>query len=349
MAEAVKAADGPATVPAPPNGDIILKARHITKVFPGTLALDKVDFNVYRGKVNVLVGENGAGKSTLMKILAGVQQATEGQLLLDGQEIHIKSITDAERHGIGIIHQELNLFPNLSVTENIFMAREIKKNGIVIDQATQKEHTRELIERLQQPIEPDDLVGDLRIGHQQIVEIARAIAQEVRILIMDEPTSALSSAEVKVLFEVINDLKKNGVAIVYLSHKLDELLQIGDYVTVLRDGRLRAERPAAEINVAWIIEEMVGKSSALLFQGKAGRLRGGAAGRGFDPAPAGRRLHPGSRLVFFAAGRNSGYLRPDGGRALGIAGDIERAEARNHWQGVAGRSAHQTEQRHRAD
>jgi len=257
-----------AAAPAAKNGDIILQAKHISKVFPGTVALDKVDFNVYRGKVNVLVGENGAGKSTLMKIMAGVQQATDGQLLLDGQEIHIRSVADAERHGIGIIHQELNLFPNLNVTENIFMAREIKKNGIIIDKAAQKEHTRQLMERLQQPIEPDDMVGDLRIGHQQIVEIAKAIAQEVRILIMDEPTSALSTSEVAVLFEVIRDLKKAGVAIIYISHKLDELLQIGDYVTVLRDGRLRAERPTSEINVAWIIEEMVGKSSTALFHGE---------------------------------------------------------------------------------
>lgn len=242
--------------------EVILQAKSITKIFPGTVALDKVDFNVYRGKVNVLVGENGAGKSTLMKILAGVQQATEGQLLLDGRPIKIKSVADAERHGIGIIHQELNLFPNLSVAENIFMARELKKNGVMVDEATQKEQTRHLIERLQQPIEPTDLVGDLRIGQQQIVEIARAIAQEVRILIMDEPTSALSSVEVEILFEVINDLKAHGVAIIYISHKLDELLQIGDYVTVLRDGRLRAEKPAKEIDVAWIIEQMVGKRAS---------------------------------------------------------------------------------------
>lgn len=242
--------------------EIILQAKNITKVFPGTTALDKVDFNVYRGKVNGLVGENGAGKSTLMKIIAGVEQATEGQLLLDGGEIQVNSISDAERHGIGIIHQELNLFPNLSVAENIFMARELKKNGVVVDQARQREQTRRLIERLQQPIDPDDLVGDLRIGQQQIVEIARALAQEKRILIMDEPTSALSSAEVEVLFEVIKDLKAQGVAIIYISHRLDELLQIGDYVTVLRDGRLQAEKPVDEIDMGWIIKQMVGKRAA---------------------------------------------------------------------------------------
>ncbi|MBX2999909.1 MAG: sugar ABC transporter ATP-binding protein [Caldilineaceae bacterium] len=244
------------------HDEIILQARQISKVYPGTVALDKVDFNVYQGKVNVLVGENGAGKSTLMKIIAGIEQASEGQLLLDGEEIQIRSIADAERHGIGIIHQELNLFANLSVTENIFMAREIKKNGLVIDQAAQREQTRRLLERLQQPILPDDLVGDLRIGQQQIVEIAKALAQEKRILIMDEPTSALSNAEVEILFGVIDDLKAQGVSIVYISHRLNEIMQIGDYVTVLRDGHLRAEMRIAEIDVDWIVEQMVGRKAA---------------------------------------------------------------------------------------
>jgi erythritol transport system ATP-binding protein len=244
------------------HDEIILQARQISKVYPGTVALDKVDFNVYRGKVNVLVGENGAGKSTLMKIIAGIEQASEGQLLLDGEEIQIRSIADAERYGIGIIHQELNLFANLSVTENVFMAREIKKNGLVIDQAAQREQTQRLLERLQQPIHADDLVGDLRVGQQQIVEIAKALAQEKRILIMDEPTSALSNAEVEILFSVIEDLKSQGVSIVYISHRLNELMQIGDYVTVLRDGHLRAERPIVEINVEWIVEQMVGRKTA---------------------------------------------------------------------------------------
>jgi erythritol transport system ATP-binding protein len=268
MAKTTRAPVGVASSPSPQKGDkeeqgdIILQARNITKIFPGTIALDKVDFNVYRGKVNALVGENGAGKSTLMKIIAGIEQASDGQLLLDGKEIQIRSISDAERHGIGIIHQELNLCANLSVAENIFMAREIKKNGLMIDEAAQEEQTRRLLVRLQQAIEPDDLVGDLRIGQQQIVEIAKALAQEKRILIMDEPTSALSNAEVEILFGVIDDLKAQGVSIVYISHRLNELMQIGDYVTVLRDGRLRAEMPIKEIDVPWIVEQMVGKKAA---------------------------------------------------------------------------------------
>lgn len=245
--------------------EIILKAEKITKVFPGTIALDKVDFNVYRGKVNVLVGENGAGKSTLMKILAGVYTATDGSLILNGKKVKFNSPLDAARHGIGIIYQEMNLFPNLSVTENIFMAREITRRGL-IDKKTQKEQTKALLARLEQPIEPDALVSDLRIGQQQIVEIAKALAQDVNVLIMDEPTSALSAAEVDILFRVIRDLQADGVSVIYISHKLDELLEIGNYVTVLRDGRLMAEQPAEQIDVPWIIEQMVGRNPASLFQ-----------------------------------------------------------------------------------
>lgn len=248
-----------------PMADVCLRAEGITKVFPGTIALENVDFNVYRGKVNVLVGENGAGKSTLMKILAGVEQATHGRVLLEGKEIHIKSPLDATRHGIGIIYQELTLCPNLTVDENIFLARELSSNGVFIDRKTQKKRTRELIRRLEQNIKPEAYVGDLRIGQQQIVEIAKALAQNIQILIMDEPTSALSVAEVQVLFKVIRELKANGVSIIYISHKLEELLQIGDYVTILRDGKLVCEAEASKIDVPWIIEKMVGRSPSKLF------------------------------------------------------------------------------------
>ncbi|MCB0130768.1 MAG: sugar ABC transporter ATP-binding protein [Caldilineaceae bacterium] len=245
--------------------DVVLRAVDITKVFPGTKALDRVNFNVYRGKVNVLVGENGAGKSTLMKVLAGVERATSGSLLLDGKEIEVHSPNDAAAHGIGIIYQEMNLFPNLNVTENIFMAHEKVKNGVFIDRKEQRRITQSLLDRLEQAINPDDLVSNLRIGQQQIVEIAKALAQDVRILIMDEPTSALSTSEVEVLFSVIRELQAEGVSIIYISHKLDELLQIGDYVTVLRDGSLMAESQADAVDVPWIIEQMVGRSPASLF------------------------------------------------------------------------------------
>jgi erythritol transport system ATP-binding protein len=252
------------TPPPQPLGDVILRAEHITKVFPGTIALDDVDFNTYQGKVNVLVGENGAGKSTLMKILAGVEEPTEGQLILEGQPVHFHSPIEASRRGIGIIYQELDLFPNLSIVENIFMAREIT-SGPGIDQREQERRTRELLAHLEHPMDPRTLVGDLRLGQQQIVAIARALAQNVRILIMDEPTSALSRTEVTVLFKVIRELKSRGVSIIYISHKLEELLQVGDYLTVLRDGKVQAEAPIQSVNISWIIEKMVGRNPAALF------------------------------------------------------------------------------------
>lgn len=251
--------------------NVILTAENITKVFPGTIALEDVSFSVRKGKVNVLIGENGAGKSTLMKILAGVERPTSGKILLDGREIHLHSPLDANRLGIGIIYQELNLCANLSVVDNIFLARETTQSGLIAHKS-QKQRARELINRLEQKIEPDQLLGDLRLGEQQIVEIAKALAQDVRILIMDEPTSALSAAEVEILFRVIRELKSRGVAIIYISHKLEELLQIGDYITILRDGHKVAEAEAKNINVPWLIEKMVGRNPAALFTRKERQL-----------------------------------------------------------------------------
>jgi erythritol transport system ATP-binding protein len=249
--------------------EVIMRAEKVTKVFGGTVALNEVDFNVYRGKVNVLIGENGAGKSTLMKILAGVEQPTAGKLLLEGNEVSFRSSRDAAAHGIGMIFQELNLFPNLSVTENIFTAREITTPARLIDQKAQERIARDLLARLEHPMDPDTPVGDLPLGLQQIVEIAKALARNARILIMDEPTSALSQSEVAVLFKVIRDLKEHGVSIIYISHKLEELMQIGDYVTVLRDGRLVAEAPMGEVNLPWIINKMVGRDTKALFRTKS--------------------------------------------------------------------------------
>ncbi len=246
--------------------DVILRAEHVTKIYPGTVALDQVDFKVYRGKVNVLVGENGAGKSTLMKILAGVEQPTEGRLLLEGQEIDPKSPREAENLGIGIIYQELNLFPNLNVAENVFLAHEHTYGGMVVRHGEQEQRTRELLNRLEQPINPRTLVQNLRIGQQQVIEIAKALALDVRILIMDEPTSALSDAEVEVLFRVMEELKAAGVSIIYISHKLEELMKIGDYITVLRDGHKVAESPMSKVSLPWIIERMVGRDTAATYQ-----------------------------------------------------------------------------------
>jgi erythritol transport system ATP-binding protein len=240
------------------SDEIVLSSRGMTKAFPGTLALNEVDFDVHAEAVNVLIGENGAGKSTLMKILAGVEQPTLGTITMGSQTVSFGSIRDAGRHGIGIVFQELNLCPNLSVTENIFLGRDITKAGFHIDRAAQRARAVELIGRLEHDIDPDALVGDLMIGEQQIVEIAKALAEDARILIMDEPTSALSASEVEVLFKVIGELKRSGVAIIYISHRLEELIRIGDHFTVLRDGKLAATAERDAVTIPWIIEKMLG-------------------------------------------------------------------------------------------
>ena len=177
--------------------EIGLSIRGAVKVYPGTRALDDVDFDLRMGAVNVLVGENGAGKSTLMKVIAGVEQLTAGEIVMDGKPVRFASTAEAARHGIGIVFQELNLFPNLSVADNIFIAREHTRGGIDIDGRRQRAEARALMQRLEHDIPPETLVGELRIGQQQIVEIAKALAQDARILILDEPTSALSAAEVE--------------------------------------------------------------------------------------------------------------------------------------------------------
>ncbi|TFF27227.1 sugar ABC transporter ATP-binding protein [Jiella endophytica] len=238
-----------------------LSIRGGTKVYPGTVALKSADFDLRMGAVNVLVGENGAGKSTMMKVIAGVEQLTEGRILMDGEEVVFRTTDDAARHGIGIVFQELNLFPNLSVADNIFMARERTRAGIDIDSGAQREEARRLMRRLEHDIDPDTLVGDLKVGQQQIVEIAKSLSQNARILILDEPTSALSSAEVEILFRVIDELRKDGVGIVYISHRLEELLRIGDYITVLRDGQITGARPMEGVDLAWIVRNMIGDAS----------------------------------------------------------------------------------------
>ena len=220
-----------------------------------------MDFDVRKGAVNVLVGENGAGKSTLMKIIAGVEQPTEGTILLGGEPMRLTSTKDAIENGIGIVFQELNLFPNMTVAENIFITREQCRFRVDIDRKAQEEKSRALMRRLEHDIPVDRPVGELRIGQQQIVEIAKALSQDARILIMDEPTSALSATEVEILFRVIAELKAQGVAIVYISHRLEELVRIGDFITVLRDGSITGSRSMKDVDVPWIVRSMIGASS----------------------------------------------------------------------------------------
>ncbi|CFQ34710.1 sugar ABC transporter ATP-binding protein [Yersinia bercovieri] len=245
--------------------DIVMRAEDISMRFPGTLALDAVSYNVYRGKVNVIIGENGAGKSTLMKILAGVQQQTSGQIYLNGQSVTIANTREAAALGIGMVHQELNLSENLNVAENIFLGREIQQGLKPINQAAQELIAEQLMVRLDQAISPKEMVSNLKVGQQQLIEIAKALAEQADILILDEPTSALSKTEVDILFRVIRELTRQGVSIVYISHRLEGLMAIGDYITILRDGRFQAEAAVKEIDVPWIVREMLGSDPVSSF------------------------------------------------------------------------------------
>jgi erythritol transport system ATP-binding protein len=239
--------------------DAVLSARDVTKIYGSTHALRGVNFDIHRGKVTTLFGENGAGKSTLMKILSGVATPTAGTIVLDGEVVSFASAAEARARGISIIHQELSLAPNLSVRDNIFMGRELR-TPTGIDFAEEARQARALMADLEEEIEPMTLIEDLRLGQQQIVEIARALSVDSRILIMDEPTSALSASEVEVLFKVIRDLTSRGVSIVYISHHLEEALQITDYAVVLRDGAITATAEAQNIDLEWIVRNMVGEN-----------------------------------------------------------------------------------------
>lgn len=240
-----------------PKDDVVLAARNVAKSYGSVHALKGVNFDIHRGQVTTLFGENGAGKSTLMKILSGVEQPTSGEIILDGEPVVFASSSQARDRGISIIHQELSLAPNMNVRDNIFMGREIM-TATGVDFAEEERQTRLLMAELEEDIDPLTPVEDLRLGQQQIVEIARALSVNSRILIMDEPTSALSASEVEVLFKVIHDLTGRGVSIVYISHHLEEALQITHHAVVLRDGTMTAYAERKDIDLEWIVRHMVG-------------------------------------------------------------------------------------------
>jgi ribose transport system ATP-binding protein len=239
--------------------EIILEARGITKLFPGVRALDGVDLQVRRGRLTALIGENGAGKSTLMNILAGVFPPDAGQLLFEGEAVLFADTRQAQARGIAIVFQELNLFPYLSVAENLFLGRELLTRFGFIDDSLMDRRAAELLDRLRLPIDPRTLMANLRVGQRQMVEIAKALSHNPRVIIMDEPTSALSEHEIETLFGLVRSLKQQGVALVYITHKLDELYQIGDEVTVLRDGRVVESGRLADFAHDDLVRLMVGR------------------------------------------------------------------------------------------
>ncbi|MBR6709581.1 MAG: sugar ABC transporter ATP-binding protein, partial [Clostridia bacterium] len=239
----------------------MLEMYGIQKYFPGVHALDDCQFELRAGEVHALIGENGAGKSTLMKILSGVYQKDGGTVLLDGEEINVRGTLDAQKKGISIIHQEISLMQDLTVSENIYIGREPMR-GFILDRAKQDAQTNKLLDELHlDGIRAGTKVRTLTVAKQQMVEIAKALSFEgTRILIMDEPTAALTESEIKDLFRFIGMLKSQGVGIVYISHRMEELKIISDRVTVMRDGQYVGTRDTAVTELQEIISMMVGRT-----------------------------------------------------------------------------------------
>jgi len=245
----------------------MLVAENITKKFSGVTALDNVCLELHAGKVNAILGENGAGKSTLMKILSGVYPDYEGRVILKGSQVNFSNPKEAQLAGIAIIHQELNLVPHLSITENIFLGRELSNNWGMLDGKSMRAKAQELLDRLKLDIDADTLIGDLKVGQQQVVEIAKALLTDCEVIIMDEPTSAISESEVEVLFEIIHSLRRENKAVVYISHKLDELFKIADRYIVLRDGCTVESGDMQGMTHDALIRKMVGRELKVLKKG----------------------------------------------------------------------------------
>jgi ribose transport system ATP-binding protein len=256
-------------------GDVVLRADHVSKRFGGIAALTDVHFDLRRGEIHALMGENGAGKSTLMKILSGVHSDYQGTIAVNGEIASFAGVRDAEQAGIAIIHQELNLVPQLTVAENIFLGRERVRAGLFVDRRASNTAARELLARLGIELEPEARVNSLRVGEQQLVEIAKALSKSARTLIMDEPTSALSPVECQRLFRIIRQMADDGVAIVYISHRIDEVMRLADRVTVFRDGRHVFTRDMRGLHENAIISAMVGRALLDISQ----EMRSSVAGR----------------------------------------------------------------------
>ncbi|UCB45933.1 MAG: sugar ABC transporter ATP-binding protein [Spirochaetota bacterium] len=243
----------------------IVEMHQITKAFPGVLALDSVDFNCMQGEVHALVGENGAGKSTLMKILAGAYRPDSGRIILRGNDIAFHSPREAQRHGISIIYQEFNLIPDLSVAENIFLGREPQKRMGFIDNTSLSEKAQSLLEDLGVAIDLGMRVSELGVAQQQMIEIAKALSLNADIIMMDEPSAVVSGKELESLFRIIRTLKANKKAIIYISHRIDEIFQIADRATVLKDGKLVGTVQTSDVDKPKVVSMMVGRSLSETF------------------------------------------------------------------------------------
>jgi D-xylose transport system ATP-binding protein len=244
----------------------VLEMRHITKSFPGVLALDDVDLTLKTGEIHSIVGENGAGKSTLIKILSGVYPdgSFAGQLLVDGQATYFRSVADSETAGVAVIFQELSLVSEMSVGENIFLGKEPGRFGL-IDHKELYRRTTDILQELKLSIDPHAATGDLGVGQQQLIEIAKALSRNARILVLDEPTAALTQTEAEKLFSIIDDLRKGGTAIIYISHRLDDVLRLSDRITVLRDGKAVASFTGQDVDKERLLHAVVGREISEIF------------------------------------------------------------------------------------
>ncbi|OQA28417.1 MAG: Galactose/methyl galactoside import ATP-binding protein MglA [Chloroflexi bacterium ADurb.Bin344] len=238
--------------------DLLVQLVEISKTFPGVKALDHVSLDLRPGEVHALIGENGSGKSTLMKILSGVYMKDEGKVIVNGKEMNFQKPRDAQDAGIAIIHQELNLCRHLTVAENIFLGREFQ-NGIFLDKKHQIEEAQKILDRLEVNLDPNSRVSELTVSKQQMVEIAKAISANANVVIMDEPTSALTIKEIDDLFSIIKVLRKQGKGIIYITHRLEELNAITDRITIIRDGQHIITTDFKDISADDIIRYMVGR------------------------------------------------------------------------------------------
>lgn len=240
--------------------DPLLRMEGVSRSFPGVTALSRVDFDLLPGEVHVLIGENGAGKSTLIKLLSGVYPCEAGRILLDGREVAVGSVRAAQELGVATIYQEMNLIPELTVAQNILLGREPRRaGGLLLDAEAARRQSAELLASLGQQIDPDAQVKTLSVPQQQMVEVAKALSMAARIVIFDEPTDTLAEKETQALFRMIRLLKAKGIGIIYISHRLEEIWEIGDRVTVLRDGHLIGTHPVAEVRIDALIRMMVGR------------------------------------------------------------------------------------------
>jgi ribose transport system ATP-binding protein len=321
----------------------VLRMESISKAFPGVQALEKVDFEAEAGEVVALVGENGAGKSTLMKILSGAYRKDAGRVILGGREVEIESPHHAQQLGIATVYQEFNLTPNQTVAANIYISREPRQQGLgrylnLVDRRKMEADAQQMLNRVGARISPTALVRDLSVAQRQMIEIAKALAVEARIIIMDEPTAALGEEEVEALFQIVNSLKAQGIVIIFITHRLEEMFRVADRVVILRDGRRVGELPIAEATTDRVIQLMVGRALTDIFQKEAaaiaapvlevkGLTRRGAVKDvsftlrrgeilGFAGLVGAGRTET-ARLLFGADAKDSGEIRVDG-RAVTI-------------------------------